>query len=82
MDLVEMQNSPIENNGKTFKYVFVVLDVFSRLIFLRTLESKASTEDVSNFISYNSEPLCPLNFSYDSLPNLISKNVDNLVRDN
>ena len=44
MDLVDMQNSPVENNGKTFKYVIVVPDVFSRFIFLRALQSKSSIE--------------------------------------
>ena len=34
MDFFDMQNSPVENNGKIFKYVLIVLDVFSRFIFL------------------------------------------------
>ena len=55
MDLVDMQNSPVENNGKTFKYVIVVLDVFSRFIFLRALQSKASIEIADNVLQLFSD---------------------------
>ena len=44
MDIVDMQRSPAESMGSTYKYVLVVLDVFSRFIFLRPLQSKSSTE--------------------------------------
>ena len=55
MDLVDMQNSPVENNRKNFKYVLVVLDVFSRFIFLRALQSKASIEIADNVLQLFSD---------------------------
>lgn len=47
IDLVDMRNSPSSPADKpniTYKYILVVLDIFSRFIFLRPLESKSSTE--------------------------------------
>ena len=45
MDIVDMNQNPVEiSEDKVFRYVLVVLDVFSRFIFLRPLQSKSSTE--------------------------------------
>ena len=55
MDLVDMQNSPVENNEKTFKYVLLVLDVFSQFIFLRALQSMASIEITDNVLQLFSD---------------------------
>ena len=45
MDIVDMNRNPVEiSEDKVFRYVLVVLDVFSRFIFLRPLQSKSSTE--------------------------------------
>ena len=45
MDIVDMNRSPVEiSEDKVFRYVLVVLVVFSRFIFLRPLRSKSSTE--------------------------------------
>jgi transposase InsO family protein len=45
MDIVDMMRNPVERSeDKVFRYVLVVLDVFSRFIFLRPLQSKSSTE--------------------------------------
>ena len=45
MDIVDMNRNPVEiSEDKVFRYVLVVLVVFSRFIFLRPLRSKSSTE--------------------------------------
>ena len=55
MDLVDMQNNPVESSGKTFRYVLVVLDVFSRYLFLRALQSKSSAEIASHVLQLFSD---------------------------
>ena len=48
MDIVDMMQNPVEiSEDKIYRYVLVVLDVFSRFIFLRPLQSKSSTEVAS-----------------------------------
>ena len=44
MDLVDMQNISVQNDANPFRYVLVILDVFSRYIVLRPLQSKSSCE--------------------------------------
>ena len=47
MDIVDMMQCPVEIDGdKTYRYVLVVLDVFSRFI----LQSKSSTEVATHAI--------------------------------
>ena len=56
MDLVDMMRSPVDIDGdKTYRYVLVVLDVFSRSIFLRPLQSKSSTEVATHVIQIFSD---------------------------
>ena len=55
MDLVDMQKSPVEIGGKMFRYELVVLDVFSRFIFLRALQSKSSTEVATHVVQLCSD---------------------------
>ena len=48
MDIVDMTRNPVEiSEDKLYRYVLVVLDVFSRFIFLRPFQSKSSTEVAS-----------------------------------
>ena len=45
MDIVDMMRNPVEiSKDEVYRYVLVVLDVFSRFIFLRPLQLKSSTE--------------------------------------
>ena len=44
MDLVTMEHSTVLKGNQTFKFVLVVLDIFSRFMFLRPLETKFSAE--------------------------------------
>ena len=56
VDLVDMQVCPVESGGKTFRYILVVLDVFSwYLIFLRALQHKSSTEIASHVLQLISD---------------------------
>ena len=55
IDLVDMQTCPVESGGKTFRYILVVLDVFSRYIFLRALQRKSSTEIASHVLQLISD---------------------------
>ena len=48
MDIVDMMQNPVKiSEDKVYRYVLVILDVFSRMIFLRPLQSKSSTEVAS-----------------------------------
>ena len=55
LDLVDMHKTPVQNSGKTFMYVLVILDVFSRYLFLRALQSKSSTEIASHLLQLFSD---------------------------
>ena len=45
MDIVDITKSPVEiTQDKTHRYVLTVLDVFSRFIILRPLQTKSSAE--------------------------------------
>ena len=50
VDLVSMEDSPISVGFKTYKYILVVLDIFSRFVFLRVLQSKHSAEVASELL--------------------------------
>ena len=50
MDIVDLQRSEVESDGRTYKYVLVVMDVVSRFLFLRPLTSKSSTEVASHVL--------------------------------
>ena len=48
MDIVDLMRNPVEiSEDRVYRYVLVILDVFSRMIFLRPLQSKSSTEVAS-----------------------------------
>lgn len=42
IDLVDMKAYPVTKDGKLFRYVLAVLDVFSRYLVLRPLHSKTA----------------------------------------
>ncbi|XP_068741902.1 KRAB-A domain-containing protein 2-like [Montipora capricornis] len=42
IDLVDMKKSAVSKNGKTYKYILTVQDVFSRYLWLRPLTGKSS----------------------------------------
>ena len=44
VDLVDMKTYPATVESQCFKYILVMLDVFSRFIFLRPLKSKSASE--------------------------------------
>lgn len=47
IDLVSMEGSPVSVNNRIYKYIMILLDIFSRFLFLRPLESKKSIEVAS-----------------------------------
>ena len=55
MDLVDMQKNTVDINSRTYRYVLVVLDAFSRFLFLRALQSKSSTEIASTMLQLFSD---------------------------
>ena len=55
IDLVTMEGLPTASSDDGYKYVLVVLDVFSRFIFLRPLKSKSSVEIASHLIQLFSD---------------------------
>ena len=48
VDLVDMKNNAVTIGAQKFKYILVMLDVFSRYIYLRPLTSKSSAEVASS----------------------------------
>ena len=48
VDLVNMQSMPVTVGGITYKYIMSVIDIFSRFVFLRPLQSKESAEVAEN----------------------------------
>ena len=50
IDLVSFENYPTERNGSIYKYVLSVLDIFSRFLQLRPLQSKTPREVKENLI--------------------------------
>ena len=47
IDQVDMKNNEVTVGSETFRYILVLLDVFSRFIFLRPMKSKSSSEVAS-----------------------------------
>ena len=47
IDLVDMKNNKVTVGSETFRYILVMLDVFSRFIFLRPMKTKSSSEVAS-----------------------------------
>ena len=39
--LIDLSKDPVKNNGKVYKYVLSVIDIFSRFLWLVALESKS-----------------------------------------
>ena len=70
IDLVDMSNSPVSTNGSNdaYKYILVVLDVFSRFCFLRALQSKSSNEVTSRLIEIFSDTGPPMRIQSDQGP--------------
>ena len=69
IDLVDMSNSPssstICSQKLTYRYILVVLDVFSRFCFLRALQSKSSSEVATCLIQIFSDVGPPLRIQSD-----------------
>lgn len=67
IDLVDMQKYPVSKEGTTshYKYILVVLDVFSRYLFLRPLTSKSSAEVAANLLQLFSDIGPPLRIQCD-----------------
>ena len=65
--LVDMSVSPstTDTPGITYKYILVVLDVFSRFCFLRPLQSKSSTEVAQRLIEIFSDTGPPVRIQSD-----------------
>ena len=55
IDLVSMERFPCVVNDNTYKYILVILDVFSRYIFLRPLTSKRAEEVASKLVELFSD---------------------------
>ena len=43
VDLIDVSKWPVQHHGKTFRYILLVIDVFSRYLWLRQLPSKDSS---------------------------------------
>ena len=69
IDLVDLSNSPSNSyvcgQNLTYKYVLVVMDIFSRFFFLRALASKSSAEVATCLIQIFSDVGPPLRIQSD-----------------
>ena len=55
IDLVDMQKRPVSIGSNEYKYILVMLDVFSRFLFLRPLTSKYAAEVASTLLQLFSD---------------------------
>ena len=55
IDLVDMQKRPVSIGSNEYKYILVMLDVCSRLLFLRPLSSKYAAEVASTLLQLFSD---------------------------
>ena len=65
VDLVDMSRCPCTSGNCTYKYILVVLDVFSRFCYLRALQSKSSTEVAGRLLEIFSDAGPPLRLQSD-----------------
>ena len=70
IDLVDMSYSPasISDSNDVYKYILIVLDVFSRFCFMCALQSKSSNEVASRLIKTFSDTGPPLRIQSDQGP--------------
>ena len=54
-DLVSMASMPATINGDTYKYIVSVIDIFSRFVFLRPLQTKESSKVAENLLDIYNE---------------------------
>ena len=55
IDLVTMEGSPVTVGNRVYKYIMILLDIFSRFLFLRALQSKQASEVASNLLQIFSD---------------------------
>lgn len=55
IDLVDMTSKKVTLDSETYRYILVLLDVFSRFLFLRPLKSKSSAEVAAVLLSIFSD---------------------------
>ena len=55
VDLVSMASMPVNIDGDTYKYIMSVIDIFSRFVFLRPLQTKESSEVAENLLDIYNE---------------------------
>ena len=55
VDLVSMASMPVTIDGETFKYIMSVIDIFSRFVFLRPLQTKESAEVAEHLLEIYNE---------------------------
>ena len=65
IDLVDMSKYPAPTEGIQYRYILVVLDTFSRFLFLRPLRSKSSSEVANVLLQVFSDIGPPLRIQSD-----------------
>ena len=65
IDLVDMSKYPVPTEGTHYRYILVVLDVFSRFLFLRPITSKSSSLVASVLLQLFSDIGPPLRIQSD-----------------
>ena len=65
IDLVTMEGSPVTVGNRTYKYIMILLDIFSRYIFLRPLQSKKAAEMAFNLLQIFSDAGPPIRIQSD-----------------
>ena len=54
IDLIDRSKDPVKHNGKVYKYILSVIDVFSRLSWLVSMERKSSRQVVRSLRPHGS----------------------------
>lgn len=73
VDLMVLINDAVKHNGKVYKYVLSVMDIFSRFVWLRPLEKKTSSRVAMLLSSIYSEHGPPDRLQSDRGPEFLGK---------
>ena len=58
-----MASMPATIDGDTYKYIMSVIDIFSRFVFLRPLQTKESAEVAQHLLYTSTTNMVPLKYS-------------------
>ena len=65
IDFVTMEGSPVTVGNRTYKYIMILLDIFSQFLYLQPLQSKEAAEVAFNLLQIFSDAGPPIRIQSD-----------------